>query len=148
LGPLPGNASLPIWQRDPNQEFYCAPHARLSAACQGLIKVRDNSPAPTFTAMHRRHHAITLQQASEESPTLAQLMSLTRESSARLQAIQPLLPPALRSAIQAGPIEGPSWCLLVKGNAAAAKLRQLAPALAAHLRSKGWDVQGIRLKVQ
>ncbi len=75
-------------------------------------------------------------------------MSLTRESSARLQAIQPLLPPALRSAIQAGPIEGPSWCLLVKGNAAAAKLRQLAPALAAHLRSKGWDVQGIRLKVQ
>jgi len=66
----------------------------------------------------------------------------------RLQAIQPLLPPALRSAIQAGPIEGPSWCLLVKGNAAAAKLRQLAPALAAHLRSKGWDVQGIRLKVQ
>ncbi|SFU39849.1 hypothetical protein SAMN04489707_100357 [Paenacidovorax caeni] len=98
--------------------------------------------------MHRRHHAITLQQASEESPTLAQLMSLTRESSARLQAIQPLLPPALRSAIQAGPIEGPSWCLLVKGNAAAAKLRQLAPALAAHLRSKGWDVQGIRLKVQ
>lgn len=103
---------------------------------------------PAFTAMHRRHHAITLQQATEESPALAQLVTLTRDSSARLQAIQALLPPALRGAIQAGPIEGQGWCLLVKGNAAAAKLRQLAPALAAHLRSKGWDVQTIRLKVQ
>ena len=74
-------------------------------------------------------------------------MSLTRESSARLQAIQPLLPPALRSAIQAGPIEGPSWCLLVKGNAAAAKLRQLAPALQAALAAAGHPVSTLRVKV-
>ena len=98
--------------------------------------------------MNRRHYAIPLQQASQESPTLARLTALTRDSSARLKAIEGLIPPLLRPAVQAGPIEGGSWCLLVKGNAAAAKLRQLAPALAAHLRSKGWDVQGIRLKVQ
>ena len=98
--------------------------------------------------MHRRHHAISLQQAATEAPTLAQLVTLTRDSSARLQAITPLLPPGLRALVQAGPIDGSSWCLLVQGNAGAAKLRQLLPALAAHLRSKGWDVASIRIKVQ
>ena len=33
-------------------------------------------------------------------------------------------------------------------NAAAAKLRQLLPAMQAHLRSKGWEVNVIRLKIQ
>ena len=98
--------------------------------------------------MNRRHHAITLLQAAEDSPTLAKLAALTRDSSARLHAIQLLIPPALRGAVQAGPIEGGTWCLLVKGNAAAAKLRQLLPALEAHLRRKGWEVNAIRLKVQ
>jgi hypothetical protein len=98
--------------------------------------------------MHRRHHAITLLQAAEDSPTLAKLAALTRDSSARLHAVQSLIPPALRGAVQAGPIEGGTWCLLVKGNAAAAKLRQLLPALEAHLRSKGWEVNAIRLKIQ
>jgi hypothetical protein len=36
----------------------------------------------------------------------------------------------------------------VPHNAAAAKLRQMLPALAAHLRSKGFDTQEIRIKVQ
>ena len=35
-----------------------------------------------------------------------------------------LIPPAMRPAVQAGPAEGDVWCLLVKGSAAAAKLRQ------------------------
>ncbi len=98
--------------------------------------------------MNRRHQAIPLLQAAQESPTLAHLASLTRDSSARLRAIEPLIPPSMRASIQAGPIEGSTWCLLVKGNAAAAKLRQLLPAFEAHLRSKGWDVQSIRLKIQ
>ena len=98
--------------------------------------------------MNRRHYAIPLQQASEESPTLARLTALTRDSSARLKAIDGLIPPLLRPAVQAGPIEGGSWCLLVKSNAAAAKLRQLLPAFLAHLRTKGWEVDSIRLKIQ
>jgi hypothetical protein len=98
--------------------------------------------------MNRRHYAVSLLQASEESPTLAKLSALTRDSSARLRAVEPLIPPALRQAVQAGPIEGDTWCLLVKGNAAAAKLRQLLPALEAHLRRKGWEVNVIRLKIQ
>ncbi|RYE41109.1 MAG: hypothetical protein EOP24_38275 [Hyphomicrobiales bacterium] len=98
--------------------------------------------------MNRRHRAITLQQATQESPTLAMLASLTRDSSARLKAIEMLIPPALRPALQAGPIDGTSWCLLVKSNAAAAKVRQLLPAFEAHLRSRGWEVNAIRLKIQ
>ena len=98
--------------------------------------------------MNRRHYAVTLQQASEESPTLARLTALTRDSSDRLKAIELLIPAALRPAIQAGPIDGDSWCLLVKSNAAAAKLRQLLPAFLAHLRTKGWEVDSIRLKIQ
>ncbi|WP_083235295.1 hypothetical protein [Acidovorax sp. RAC01] len=98
--------------------------------------------------MTRRHHAVSLQQASEESPTLARLTALTRESSDRLRAIETLIPTGLRPAIQAGPIDGDSWCLLVRSNSAAAKLRQLLPALQAHLRSRGWEVNAIRLKVQ
>lgn len=41
--------------------------------------------------MNRRHYAITLQQASAESPTLAMLTALTKDSSERLKAIEPLL---------------------------------------------------------
>ena len=98
--------------------------------------------------MNRRHYAVTLQQASEESPTLAKLAALTRDSSERLKAIEMLIPATLRPALQAGPIDGDCWCLLVKSNSAAAKLRQILPALQAHLRIKGWEVNSIRLKVQ
>jgi len=98
--------------------------------------------------MNRRHYAIPLQQASQESPTLARLTALTRDSSARLKAIEGLIPPLLRPAVQAGPIEGGSWCLLDKSNAAAAKLRQLLPAFLAHPRTKGWEGDSIRLKIR
>ena len=51
--------------------------------------------------MNRRHYAVTLQQASEESPTLAKLAALTRDSSERLKAIEMLIPATLRPALQA-----------------------------------------------
>ncbi len=70
------------------------------------------------------------------------------ESTSRLKAIEPMIPATLRSALTPGPIDGPNWCLIVNGNAAAAKLRQMLPMLTAHLRSKGWEVSAIRLKVQ
>jgi len=98
--------------------------------------------------MNRRHHPVTLQQATQDSPTLARLTELARDSSARLKAIEPLIPATLRPAIQAGPIDGSVWCLIVSGNAVAAKLRQFLPALEAHLRTKGWEITSIRLKVQ
>ena len=79
---------------------------------------------------------------------LARLTELTRDSVARLKAIEPMIQAPLRSAITAGPIEGSIWCLIVNSNAAAAKIRQSLPALEAHLRTKGWEVTSIRLKVQ
>ncbi len=97
--------------------------------------------------MTRRSHAITLLQATEDSPTLSGLLSRVRASQARLKAIQPLVPPAMFAALQAGPLEDGSWCLLVKGSAVAAKLRQMVPMLLAHLRSRGWETTTIRIKI-
>ena len=79
--------------------------------------------------------------------SLAPLLELVRESSDRLQTILPLLPVHLRATLRAGPIVGTSWHLLADSSASAAKLRQLAPALLAHLRSKGKDLASIQVKV-
>lgn len=98
--------------------------------------------------MIRRTHPVSLQQATQDSPVLARLSELCSDSSARLKAVEPMIPAVLRSAVTAGPIDGLNWCLIVNSNAAAAKLRQLLPALMAHLRSKGWQVNVIRIKVQ
>ena len=97
--------------------------------------------------MQRRHQPIPLQQAAQESPTFARLSELVRASSDRLQAIRVLLPAPLRASVQAGPLDEGCWCLLVSSNAVAAKLRQLLPALEAHLSQKGLAVTSIRIKV-
>lgn len=104
-------------------------------------------PLPIQT-MQRRHQAIPVQQAAQESPTFARLAGLIRDSSARLQAIRSLVPGPLRASVQAGPIDDGCWCLLVSSNAVAAKLRQLVPAFESHLRVKGLSVTSIRIKVQ
>ena len=98
--------------------------------------------------MVRSPRPLTLQQAAESSPTLARLTQLARESGDRLRAVESLIPPALRASVRPGPIGGTSWCLLVEGSAAAAKLRQVLPAMQAQLRGRGWEVTAIRLKVQ
>jgi len=96
----------------------------------------------------RRPHPVSLQQAADEAPSLARLAQLARQSAEHLACIEPLIPPALRPAVQSGPIDGESWCLLVDSNAAAAKLRQLQPALLNRLRERGAAVASIRIKVQ
>jgi len=98
--------------------------------------------------MIRRNHPVTLLQATQESPTLARLTELSIDSNARLRAVESMIPAVLRSAVKAGPVDDANWCLIVNSSAAAAKIRQLVPAMEAHLRSKGWQVSAIRLKVQ
>jgi hypothetical protein len=102
--------------------------------------------------MNRRNTPYSIEEATQESPTLAKLMDLSRESNAMLQSILPLIPPPLRAAIKAGPTnataDGTTWCLIVEGNAAVSKLRQLLPQFKAHLLSKGKQVTEIRLKVK
>ena len=97
--------------------------------------------------IRRPPSTLTIHQAAGNSPSLARLSELVRESNDRLKAIESLLPEALRPAVKAGPIEGESWCLLVSSNAAAAKIRQLLPLIQTHLAGKGWKVTSIRLKI-
>ena len=98
--------------------------------------------------MHRRlPTTVTLHEAAGQSPPLARLTDLIHESNRRLQVIEVLIPTALRSSVKAGPIDGENWCLLVNGNAASAKIRQLIPAMRAALLRQGCTVVSIRLKI-
>jgi hypothetical protein len=98
--------------------------------------------------MNRRLPPLTLLEATEASPTLAGLAARARDASERLRAVEDLIPPEMRPALQAGPAEGDVWCVLVNGSAAAAKLRQLLPALQSRLKARGWEVATIRIKVR
>ncbi|MGA8515953.1 MAG: hypothetical protein WB821_14405 [Burkholderiaceae bacterium] len=104
--------------------------------------------SPTYPRAVQPAQALTVIQAIDNAPTLARLATLARQSQQWLATIAPLLPAALRTGVQAGPIENQQWCLLAANNAVAAKLRQLSPALSAHLRAQGCEVNAIRIKVQ
>ncbi|MFM9900940.1 MAG: hypothetical protein ACKVOT_07980 [Polaromonas sp.] len=91
--------------------------------------------------------ALTALEAAENAPALAQLARLLKESTSRLKAIQPLVPMALRQAIQPGPVDDKNWCLLVNSAAASAKIRQLIPAMERSLADQGWKPLQIRLKI-
>ena len=90
----------------------------------------------------------TLAQVVDSAPSLAHFSAIARDSQNRLKAIAPLLPASLRPLVQSGGVEDDAWCLLVPNSAVAAKLRQTLPALCAHLRTHGWNVNTIRVKVK
>jgi len=98
--------------------------------------------------MRRSNTSFSVLQASLDSPTLARLVDLSAQSCACLRSITSLLPPGLRPGVQAGPLEGQVWCLLVDSTAIAAKLRQLQPLLLERLAREGHDITAIRLKVR
>jgi hypothetical protein len=85
--------------------------------------------------------------AMAQSATLSSLMQISQQSQACLNTIQSLLPLGLAGLVKAGPLDEQGWCLLVPHNAAGAKLRQLVPALTAHLRAHNMAVDNIRVKV-
>ncbi len=95
----------------------------------------------------RQSKPVSFAQAIDASPPLARLSSMVRESSEMLKSVELLLPSALRVFVKAGPLENEAWCLLVSGNAAAAKVRQIVPALQARLQASGSKVTSIRIKV-
>ena len=90
---------------------------------------------------------LAIGQALAGSEPLALLARRVRESQDRLAAIAPLLPPAMRSSVRAGPIDETGWSLLAANSAVAAKLRQMLPALEAHLRGCGWPGPPLRVKL-
>ena len=89
----------------------------------------------------------SLMQATLETPHLARIAELIKTSNSMLAAVESLIPIGFRKQVQAGPLGDGTWCLMVENNSVAAKLRQLQPTLEAHLRTKGWDIKSIRVKV-
>lgn len=79
--------------------------------------------------------------------TLAGLLQRVRDSRTRLAAIQPVLPPGLREAVEAGPLDETGWILLVKHAPAAAKLRQCVPQIEAALAAAGFEARVVRVKL-
>lgn len=85
--------------------------------------------------------------ALDRSEPLAGLLQRVHESRARFEAVAGLLPAGLREGMRPGPLDDTCWVLLVPHAAAAAKLRQLLPALDAALRERGWPGPAIKIKV-
>ena len=100
---------------------------------------KPTSGLPSFTR--------TIDQALAASEPLAALSRRLRESQMRLDAVLPLLPPAMRASVKAGPIDESGWTLLATNGAVSAKLRQMVPALEAHLRTQGWAGPPMRVKM-
>lgn len=92
--------------------------------------------------------SMSLFQATQISPMLSRLSDLAMESTARLKAVEFLVPLAIRPHLKPGPIEEGEWCLIVSNSSVAAKARQLIPAMRSHLNNQGWTITSIRLKVQ
>jgi Dna[CI] antecedent, DciA len=104
--------------------------------------------SPRYPRALQPRAAVAVMQAVEAAPTLARLVSAARQSQECLAAAGHLLPGALRSGIQAGPIDNGVWCLLAANSAVAAKLRQLGPSIVACVQAKGHAITSIRIKVQ
>jgi hypothetical protein len=75
-------------------------------------------------------------------------MERVQQSRQRLAAVLDLLPATLRGSVRAGPLDDTAWVLLVDNAAAAAKLRQLLPALVGRLQEAGWTGPEPKVKVQ
>lgn len=123
---------------------------------QDTLPKRDDSLAALrdlgYNAVPKSNFVIrgktqSVTQILDGATSLSQLQALARDGQNRLQAILPLLPVSMRSLVQSGGIDGEAWCILVPNSAMAAKLRQFLPSLCAHLRTKGWNVQTITVKV-
>ena len=88
-----------------------------------------------------------IDQALSDSEPLAALSRRLRESQSRLDCVWPLLTPALQACVKAGPIDEVGWTLLATNGAVSSKLRQMVPALDAHLRAHGWPGPPVRIKL-
>ena len=116
---------------------------------QSLSQLRalGYSRVPSAPALVRGR-PVTAVQAAMGSGVLGPLLRQARQSQDCLAQLQSVLPPALLALVESGPLENGRWTLLVAHSAAAAKIRQWVPALAAHVRSKGWAVTDIEVKVR
>ena len=92
-------------------------------------------------------HTLPLSAALDQSEPLNSLLRRMQDSRARLDTVAALLPETLRPGVRPGPLDDAGWVLLVADSSAAAKLRQLMPALEAALLGAGWPAVPVRIKV-
>ena len=97
--------------------------------------------------IQRRNQAIPLEQAAREAPVLGQLMQQAQLSQACAKSIARLVPAPMRSQLSYGALVDGERCVLVRSNAAAAKLRQLLPLFLGYLQQQGFAVQRIKLRL-
>lgn len=90
---------------------------------------------------------LAINQALADSEPLALLSRRMQQSKDRFAAITPLLPTAMLASVRAGPIDEAGWSLLASSSAVAAKLRQMQPALDAHLLAQGFVGVPLRVKL-
>lgn len=64
------------------------------------------------------------------------------------RAVVGALPPNMRSAFEVVKLDNHVLTLMVSSAAFAAKFRQLAPRVTAHMQTAGWNIAEIKLKVQ
>ena len=93
-------------------------------------------------------YSLPLATALTRSEPLAGLLQRWRDSQARFAVIAGLLPAPLRGAVSPGSLDENAWVLLAANAAAAAKLRQMVPALEEALQAQGWQGPSIKVKVQ
>ena len=86
-------------------------------------------------------------QTLREDEGLAHLAWRMKRSQACLQAALPVIPPALRPHVLAGPWDEQGWTLLTRHAGAITKLRHVLPLIEAALRDQGLAVGSVRVKV-
>ena len=94
-----------------------------------------------------RGKSVEVLKAAQGAPGLALLIAQASRSRSQVDDLKGLVPSMILSQIHSGPMELGNWILMLKSSASAAKLRQMGPSICAHLRSKGWDIQSITVKV-
>jgi len=116
------------------------PSALAQLRALGYSKVPRSAPL-------LRGKAVEVLKAAQAAPGLAQLIAQANKSKGQIGDLKGLVPPVILNQLSCGPVEAGNWTLMLKSPALATKLRQMGPAICAHLRSKGWDIQYITVKV-
>ena len=126
-------------------------NARLSLFCTLAACAVTQSIHQTFSVEHHAARVPVRPPTAESrtaSQTVGRIAHLLAESRARMTAIAPLLPPALRTQVQGGiPEAGQPWSLFVPNASAATRLRQMLPTLLAALQRAGHDVPELHIKL-
>jgi hypothetical protein len=121
-----------------------AASARPSALAQlralGYSKIPRSGPL-------LRGKSVDVLKAAQSAPGLAQLIAQAARSRSQIEDLKGLVPANMLNQLKSGPLEGGHWILMLKSPTFAAKVRQMGPAICAHLRSRGWDIQSITVKV-